>query len=339
MATKKRSSSTKTAAKKKAGAKPAAKKPPPPKGKGLSAPKKSAKKTASKKATASPKKKTTVASKKAAASPKKKTTVASKKAAASPKKKATVASKKADPSPKKASAAPSKTASAAKAKPAGAKGTTAHAASLFDRLSAWVSLFAKRSDVTLVEGPTIAPPEAQTRPMPADMAAMAAHASFVQLAYNLPAPRPVPHRGDPDGFLFLSLKGYPANVHIDLPKHGPFESALELDCDSYGTGKAAFYVAEAKPPCIVWDVDDPRVFPSLEAYLTAGARLAFCDSMPGGSWQQNKKGDHPLHSRSLPKSTPLPVLRDALVAKGATPEMASALVAWLGPDCVLLLER
>lgn len=211
--------------------------------------------------------------------------------------------------------------------------------SLFDRLSAWLSLFAKRSDVSLVEGPTIAAPEAQAHPMPADMAAMAMHASFVQLAYNLPAPRPVPHRGDPDGFLFLSLKGYPANVHLDLEEQGTFESALELDCDSYGTGQAAFYVAEAKPPCIVWDLEDPHVFASLEAYLTAGARLAFCNSMRGGPWQRNKKGEHPLHARSLPKSTPLPKLRDALVAKGATPDMASALVDWLGSDCVLLLER
>ena len=221
----------------------------------------------------------------------------------------------------------------------GAPNSKAPSISLFDRLSAWLSLFGKRSDITFSQEPELAPPDAAPPPMPADMRDMATRTSFVKLAYKLPDPRPVPHRGDPDGYLFLSLKGDTIDVYLDVPKKGQFDSAIELDCDYYGSGKAAFYVASGKAPFIVWDVEDAICFPSLEAYLTAGARLAFCDSLRGGPWQKNPKAVQPLLERSLPKSTHLSVVRDALVARGAAPEMADALVAWLGPDCVLLLEK
>lgn len=210
---------------------------------------------------------------------------------------------------------------------------------LFDRLSAWMSLFGKRTDVRFAERPQFAAPEATDREVPPELAGVAARTSFVKMAYTLPDPRPAPQRGDPDGYLFLSLAAFPTNVYLDVPKKGEFDSALELDCDYYGSGKAAFYVASAKPPFVVWDTEDGIVFPSLEAYLTAGARLAFCDSMRGGSWQKNPKAQHPLLDRSMSKSTPLSVLRSALVAKGTSEELAAALVDWLGPDCVLLLEK
>lgn len=212
-------------------------------------------------------------------------------------------------------------------------------ASLYERLAAWVSLFGKRNDLRFLQGPTLDGSEPAPRPMPADMADLARHTSFVSLAYELPAPRPVPTRGDPDGHLFLSLKGYPTSVYLDVPSKGTFTSALELDCDTYGSGVAAFYVASAAEPFVAWDVDEPTLFRSLEDYLTTGARRGFCHSARGGAWPKNPKAAQPLFERSMPTSTPISVIRDALIAKGATTETAAALVDWLGRDCVLLLEK
>lgn len=76
------------------------------------------------------------------------------------------------------------------------------------------------------------------------------------------------------------------------------------------------------------------MFPSLDAYLQAGARQAFQQTT---QWQRNLGKEGPLHARSLPRSTPLPEVREALVKRGATPDMADDLIAWLGADVVLLL--
>ncbi len=211
--------------------------------------------------------------------------------------------------------------------------------STFDRLNAWLGLFVKRKDITFSREPDLSPAKKPVGPVPGDIAAMAKKTSAIKMEYKLPEPRPMPNRSDPDGFIFLSFQGITTDVALDIPEKGKFESALELDNDMLGTGKAAFYVASAKEPFVVYDVDEPVCFPSLEAYITAGARLAFCDSLPGGSWQKNPDAEHPLLTRCPPKSTPLPKLREALVKKGAKPIMADILIEWLGADTVLLLEK
>ena len=77
-------------------------------------------------------------------------------------------------------------------------------------------------------------------------------------------------------------------------------------------------------------------FGSFEAYVTAGAKRAF-----EWYWQAHEAGDHSerLLDASVPSGTPPAELTALLVAQGAEPAMAEALVTWLGDDVRILLER
>lgn len=76
---------------------------------------------------------------------------------------------------------------------------------------------------------------------------------------------------------------------------------------------------------------------SLEEYLTLGARRAFV-----WYWQvddaEGRAMLDTLLARSMPTSTPAPKLQDLLVQRGASAQMADALISWLGKDVVVLLE-
>lgn len=83
-------------------------------------------------------------------------------------------------------------------------------------------------------------------------------------------------------------------------------------------------------------------FPSLEAYLTLGARKGFVEEWDFW-WVEDEDIMDALElwlwERSLPRETPREVILARLEARGASPEDARALFEWLGEDVVVLLER
>lgn len=147
---------------------------------------------------------------------------------------------------------------------------------------------------------------------------------------------PLPPPPRQSGTLYLSLEGQRDDVHLVLDGAVvPSEDLVALDVDKDGTGLQAWYRLTADGTSeIVWDVETLARFPSLTAYLTEGAKRAFAYDP---SWQRG--GESPIAEHSLPISTPPDELRAALEARGATPAMASALVAWLGGHAALLVPK
>jgi hypothetical protein len=204
-------------------------------------------------------------------------------------------------------------------------------ARLLERLKSWFELFAKREDIDVSRPLELAPPPESIAAFPREAANFARLTGGVSFRYTL---RDCPPGQFDGGFLYLSLDGYEGDVYLSIPDFGTVEHACELDLDREGTGNMAWFILQADEPFIVWSVEDPVRFTSLSDYLTRGARNAFCYPT---CWQRG--GVSPLVARSLPKSTPLPEVRAALVQRGATPDVADDLIRWLESDVVLLLPR
>lgn len=87
---------------------------------------------------------------------------------------------------------------------------------------------------------------------------------------------------------------------------------------------------------VVWAGEQP--LGTVEAYLTAGARVGFARG-----WQKPTQAAgrlaRKLLAASLPRDTPEGAVVDGLVAHGLVPAEAAALVRWLGADAVILLPR
>jgi hypothetical protein len=206
----------------------------------------------------------------------------------------------------------------------------------FTLFKAWLDLFATRPDIDIVMAPELEDPATPAPGTAADLAAFGRQAGGVRFAYKL-RPRPEPNIGDPDGYVFVSATGEKEAIHLDLGARGTFAEGVAVDYDYYGNGWAAYAVPEARPPVVVWDIEDCVYFDSFDAYLRAGARRGFC--YRPDAWQRGSKAPHPLAAASLDPSTPTADLRAALVARGAEPAIADGLLAWLGADVVLLLPR
>jgi len=148
-----------------------------------------------------------------------------------------------------------------------------------------------------------------------------------------PAPPPPP----PTGTLYLSLHGSVEGAYLELDGEPyPEEDMVILDVDQDGTGLAAWYLLSGDGKSeILWDLETMARFPTLTEYLTQGAKRAFSY---GPCWQQRSDA-LPLAEASLPTSTPLPTLREALIARGAAPAMADDLLRWLGGDAALLVPK
>jgi len=201
---------------------------------------------------------------------------------------------------------------------------------VFDRLKAWVELFSQRDDVETASGRLrIAPPKPSSTVLPDDVRGFAAETSDFSFSYRV---KNVEGAG---GELFLSLVGIVTDVYLPVPGKGTFERAIELEYDANGTGLAGFLVLQGQP-FIAWNVEDPVVFDSFTDYVTQGARSAFATG--DARWQRPREPT-PLFAQSLPKTTPPDTIKAALIGRGATPDMADALIEWLGVDVVLLLPK
>lgn len=203
---------------------------------------------------------------------------------------------------------------------------------LLARLKAWFELFSRRPDIDVTEPLALGKGRKKVKgAYPPDAADFAREASALTFSYRLKSASPGTFDG---GFLYLSLDGELDNVDLQIPGYGSVEEACPVDTDRQGTGLAAWYVFDEEGAFIVWSAEDPVRFASLTEYLTLGARHAF--SYPA-VWQRG--GESPLVNASAAKSTPLSVLRTALIARGASGETADDLIAWLGADVALLLPR
>jgi hypothetical protein len=196
---------------------------------------------------------------------------------------------------------------------------------LFDLLHGWCTLLARRKDLTC----TLEVGRGGKAPAryPEDARAFAARARRFTFTYT---------GQDLSGALHLSLEGEQedASLVLDDEEVDP-DTMFVVEPDVDGTGHAAWYVIERKHAEIVWDVEQTRRFASLTAYLTAGASRGFSSSP---SWQAGD-AESALAAQSLPTSTPPETIRAALVAQGATDEMAGALVRWLGGAAALLVPK
>lgn len=211
--------------------------------------------------------------------------------------------------------------------------------SLFQRMHAWIELFAKREDLTFytmsddLAGPglelTLGAPRDLAASFPEDARAFAASADRFMFSYR----EKEGGAASASGFLFLTLEACNEEAYLLLDGEQVDPSTMYLlDSDVLGTGFAAWYI-RAESPFIVWDVETCARFSSLTEYLTEGARRAFAYNP---CWQ-TRAGEAPLQRRSRPRTTPLPELRALLVQRGAEPTMADDLIEWLGADISLLL--
>jgi outer membrane protein assembly factor BamB len=156
-------------------------------------------------------------------------------------------------------------------------------------------------------------------------------------------PPPPPPPAPPSGTLYLSLQGLAegmeglGGVHLEIDGHVcAEEDVISLELDKDGTGLGAWYLLSPDGKSeILWDFETMRRFPTLTDYLTEGAKRAFAY---GPCWQRGRD-EIPMAEQSLPISTPLPEIRNALVARGAAPEMADDLIRWLGGHAALLVRR
>ncbi|HSQ63844.1 MAG TPA: hypothetical protein VLM85_11545 [Polyangiaceae bacterium] len=215
------------------------------------------------------------------------------------------------------------------------------ARSLFERLSLWLRLFAKRDDLEFIDPASGQPtPDAMEtkkgavppNAYPPDAYELGAHVTRVFFVWR--------HKLDHDvcGHLFLSLEGNAADVHEEGT------SAVILEEDVLGTGLATFSVAARRgkttkaAPHLLWSLEDRRSFATLEEYLTQGAARAFVygGEEPFGCWQTEPAAVS-LARFSAPKWTLDADLKKALVARGAEEAEADALLQWLGKDVTLLL--
>ena len=224
--------------------------------------------------------------------------------------------------------------------------------SLFERMKAWVELFAKREDIVMTDSRdepvpaskvlTLGDPRDLGTRFPEDARTFAAACDNFVFSYRMRKDVDA----DPDlveactGFLFLTLDGAPDrgtyNTYMVLDDQQVDPDLLSmLDVDAIGTGLAAWYVLD-EPSFIIWDLEDCVRFRSLTEYLTEGAKRAFAYNP---CWQtlSTRSKEAPLAQRSVSKTTPIPELRERLVRRGAESDMADDLIAWLGTDVALLL--
>ena len=198
-----------------------------------------------------------------------------------------------------------------------------------DRLRSWLDLFQTREDLVL-DGPVTVEAFEAPDDLPEEARAFARTVGRTYLAWKLASDT------SKQGSLFLDLSGIPAMLAwmtIDGRELGPdeLEQLYELEQDRLGTGFAAWYwVQPGGAAKVVWSLEDPKVFDSLEAYLDAGVRAGFSS---GWQWGQPSA----LEALSVPRSTPPAELEAALVRRGATPEVAKELVSWLGGDAAMLV--
>jgi tetratricopeptide (TPR) repeat protein len=204
---------------------------------------------------------------------------------------------------------------------------------LFDRLDAWLKIFAQRNDIkTKIK---IVREPGSPADYPADAAPFAAKAKCVSLEYFCLEPR---FKNDSKvlGQLFLTLEGHPLEINYDL--EGASEPML-LEEDENGTGLVAFSARDDDGDRrIFWDIETMAKFSSLEEYLTQGAHYAFQygGAEPLGCWQE-KPAAKELWPLSISRLTPNDELKKALMKRGASDEMAADLITWLGKDVALLL--
>lgn len=204
--------------------------------------------------------------------------------------------------------------------------------SLFERLQSWSKLLASREDLELRWPLAIKEPKPIELSLPDDVRELTQHTSELSFSYR----SRVSGIDAANGFLCFAPGGQDS-VYLELDgEQVPEEEIYSFDGDIEGTGSETFLVlTPQKPARIVYGVEEPILFDSATQYLTEGARRGFEQG-----WQSAFKYEETysaLGKMSLDRATPLPDVIAALVARGATPEMAADLTEWLGQDVVLLL--
>lgn len=233
------------------------------------------------------------------------------------------------------------------------------ARTLFQRMSTWARLFAKRPDVEIIQPLTIAEPAELDEgefAYPPDAARFAKKTSDFSFHYRV--------RGaDTDSYLFLGLFGDEADadllldgipervaqlLDLDEVEIDSTAKGFELDYDRTGTGLSAFLLfTEEGEPFVLWDLEHAALFKSLKSYLTIGAKHAFAHGKQ--SWPRCRKGRYAsdktvdaakaIRKQSLSSKTPPDEIKAALMAQGATKAEADDLWEWLKQDCVLLVAK
>jgi len=89
------------------------------------------------------------------------------------------------------------------------------------------------------------------------------------------------------------------------------------------------------------DANDVQRYPmgTVNEYLTNGAKLGFVWYWPRREYWEAREFTKRLFDASLPRSTSAPEVVAGLVDKGLSEREAEAMVAWLGEDAVILLEK
>ncbi|MFZ5444054.1 MAG: hypothetical protein ACOZQL_28880 [Myxococcota bacterium] len=205
---------------------------------------------------------------------------------------------------------------------------------LLDRMRGWMMLLGKREDLTFE---VLRDEAGKAEPYafyPDDAKALAKQVSRLFFSWRHREARGV------DGFLNLELTGFNEPAFLVLKDGTRVNEAdmLSLDVDTDGVGFASWLVAPEKGRSfIVWSVEDAVEFPTLTDYLTKGARRAF--SYSGNPWQREFDAEPRLAEFSVPATTPPAQLRAGLVQRGASGELADALLEWLGADVRFLLPK
>lgn len=120
------------------------------------------------------------------------------------------------------------------------------------------------------------------------------------------------------------------------------EKSLMLDClveeaTTHLVAAPGQSVRDAVPAFYNANDESVRRFDSLESYLTLGARRAFAWYWPNEDQGETDEVLARLNEGSLAADAGLDAVRAGLLAQGASPNEADALLAWLGHDARILV--
>lgn len=221
----------------------------------------------------------------------------------------------------------------------GARATTG-GLDLAARMRAYVHLFARRTDVRIVEseiGDGVGA-EALDPRVPADVRAFAERHGTLTLRWKHLDTPTHSELGGAFAFSARSLGSFDPAPWAEQ-REAPFSAFTTFD-DVIAEGNGWLVLAEGAREAVVGfeNANDGTFtpFPSFDAYVTAGARKAFTWYWPVGDGQGADLLDRLLEI-SVDPGTPPAELVTMLEARGATPDEARALVDWLGADVVVLL--
>ena len=228
-------------------------------------------------------------------------------------------------------------------------------ATLVERLDAWVKAFSTRTDVKVLSHK-----RGKAWKAAANSIYGGAELESFYTAANGYALEWCP-KDQPELVSSLNILSYTSTVVVFKPFRaaGGFEAkyadAMRLDAVLTKNYTLAARVKVSSKTATILSAFTGRTFPSLDAYLTEGARALFAKGWQWGdasvrktlpwfpegntSWQPAETLRTTLEARSPSADTSLEALRALLIARSLTPEEAETLVSWLGVDARLAITR